>query len=116
VVVPDGKKEDGGTLRGTDDGKKGGKSAMVPAPATIVVDLPEDARLLVDDAATTSTSARRVFISPELNPGREYNYTLKAEFVRNGKTVTLTKVVPVSAGNESKVSFEAENVAGVASR
>jgi uncharacterized protein (TIGR03000 family) len=116
VVVPDGKDGkkdgDGGTLRDTG---KGGKSASVPAPATIVVELPADARLMVDDTLTTSTSALRYFVSPELNPGREYNYTLKAEFVREGKTVTLTKTVAVSAGNETKVTFENE-ATGVAAR
>jgi uncharacterized protein (TIGR03000 family) len=101
----------------TDKGDKGkGKSSMAPAPATIIVALPADARLTVDDAATTSTSARRVFVSPELSPDIEYNYTLKAEFVVNGKPVTQTKVITVSAGAETNVTFEAGNTAGVASR
>jgi uncharacterized protein (TIGR03000 family) len=108
VVIPEGGKKE--------EGKKDGKSTMGPAPATIIVELPADASLTVDDTATVSTSARRVFLSPELNPGREYNYTLKAEFVRDGKTVSMTKIVTVSAGNESKVTFEGENLAGVASR
>jgi uncharacterized protein (TIGR03000 family) len=99
-----------------DDKKGGGKSSMIPAPATIVVALPADARLTVDDAPTTSTTARRVFVSPELNPGVQYNYTFKAEFVREGKPVTVSKIVTVTAGAETNVNFEAGNAAGVASR
>ncbi len=38
--------------------------------ATLVVSLPEDATLTVDNEPTTSTSAQRVFVSPALEPGR----------------------------------------------
>jgi uncharacterized protein (TIGR03000 family) len=84
------------------------------APATIVVNLPADASLTVDGVATTSTSERRVFVSPELNAGQEYHYTLKAEWVRDGKTVEVAKQVTVIAGQETKVSLE--SATDVASR
>jgi uncharacterized protein (TIGR03000 family) len=90
--------------------------ATTPAPATIVVNLPTEARLTVDDAATSSTSNRRVFVSPELAPGREYHYTLKAEWVRDGKPVIVTRKVAVTAGNETNISLAAETAEGVASR
>ncbi len=96
--------------------KTGEKGAMVPAPATIVVSLPADARLTIDEAATTTTSERRVFVSPELAPGREFHYTLKAEWVRDGKTVMVSKQVAVSAGNETAVNIDAEEAVEVASR
>jgi uncharacterized protein (TIGR03000 family) len=100
-----------------DGGKDGSKkTGMTAAPATIIVSLPADARLSIDDAVTTSTSDRRVFVSPELNPGREYHYTLKAEWTYNGKPVTATREVAVSAGKETTVSFTAEAATGVASR
>jgi uncharacterized protein (TIGR03000 family) len=83
------------------------KQGATAAPATIVVSLPNEAKLMIDGVATTSTSARRVFVSPELNPGQDYHYNLKVEFVQDGKKVELTKKVTVSAGNESTVSFEA---------
>jgi len=85
-------------------GKPVGQAA---APATIIVSLPADAKLFIDGAATTSTAARRVFVSPELNPGKEFHYTLKAEFAREGKPVTETKRVAVTAGNETNVLFDA---------
>jgi uncharacterized protein (TIGR03000 family) len=86
------------------------------APATIVVNVPADARLTIDGEATTSTSAQRVFVSPVLNPGREYHYTLKAEFKKDGKTVSMSKDVTVKAGNETRVTMDAEGLAKVASR
>jgi len=70
------------------------------------VNLPADAKLIVDDVVTKSTSATRLFTSPTLQPGMEYTYTLKAEVVRNGKTFTVSKRVPVHAGEETNVSLE----------
>ena len=61
----------------TKDGDKP-KESLVPAPATIIVSLPADATLTIDDAATVSTSSLRVFTSPILPNGRDFHYTLKA--------------------------------------
>jgi uncharacterized protein (TIGR03000 family) len=78
------------------------------------VTLPADAKLTIDGAVTTSTSARRVFVSPELAPEKEFHYTLKADFVKEGKPVTVSKKVAVTAGKETTVSLETE--ASVAAR
>jgi uncharacterized protein (TIGR03000 family) len=86
------------------------------APATIVVNVPADARLTIDGEATTSTSTQRVFVSPTLNAGREYHYTLKAEFVKDGKVVKLSKEIAVRAGNETRVQFAADGQTEIASR
>jgi uncharacterized protein (TIGR03000 family) len=105
---------------GTKDGKKNETPDEVnapagPAPATIVVNLPANARLTIDGQPTTSTSATRVFMSPDLNPDQEFHYTLRAEWVVDGQPVVVTKKVTVSAGNETAVNLQAESV-GVASR
>jgi uncharacterized protein (TIGR03000 family) len=83
--------------------ERGGRESMAPAPATIVVELPADAKLLIDDTTTTSTGANRVFQSPELNPGKTYRYTLTAEVVRNSKPVKIEQVVEVKAGETTPV-------------
>jgi uncharacterized protein (TIGR03000 family) len=83
--------------------EKDKETRVTPAPATIVVSLPADAKLFVDDAATTSTGSSRVFVSPSLNPGREYHYTIKAEVIRNGKPVKVEQVVAVRAGETTPV-------------
>ena len=87
----------------------------VSAPATISVSLPADAKLSIDGVATTSTSSERVFVSPELPAGREFSYTLKAEFQHEGKPVVVSKKVNVRAGIESRVTFS-NDLASVASR
>ncbi len=92
------------------------EEAQLPAPARIVVSLPADATLTIDDAATTSTSAQRTFVTPALNAGSEYQYTLKAEVTRNGERLTTTQKVTVRAGQESRVQLEFPAAASVASR
>jgi len=80
--------------------------AMLSAPVTLVVSLPTDAKLMVDDFATKSTSSVRTFTSPALDAGKEYTYTLKGEMIRDGKTETTTKQVTVRAGEQLSVSME----------
>jgi uncharacterized protein (TIGR03000 family) len=75
------------------------------APARLIVNLPADAKLFLDDQSTTSRSAERTFFTPALEPGRVYTYTVRAEIVRDGQTLTESKVVEVTAGNISRVSF-----------
>ena len=65
--------------------EKNPKTGMAPAPATLIVSLPADAKLTIDDSPTASTSAERTFVSPTLKPGQDYNYTLKAEMVRDAQ-------------------------------
>jgi uncharacterized protein (TIGR03000 family) len=80
----------------------------VAVPATLVVNLPEDAQLTVDDTLTTETSAVRRFTTPPLDPGRKYYYTLTGEVVRDGRTIKATKRVEFRAGEEARVSLEFE--------
>jgi uncharacterized protein (TIGR03000 family) len=77
-----------------------------PAPATIIVSLPAEAKLLIDGNATTSTTTERVFVSPALDRGMEYYYTLKAEVVRDGKAEVRTEKVAVRAGEETRVNLQ----------
>jgi uncharacterized protein (TIGR03000 family) len=80
----------------------------VSAPATIVLSLPADAQLTIDGAATTSASASRTFLTPELAPATDFVYTLSAKIVRNGETLTATEKVTVRAGEETRVNFATE--------
>jgi uncharacterized protein (TIGR03000 family) len=81
------------------------KTQAGPASATIVVSLPADAKLLIDNEATKSVGDSRIFVSPTLNPGREYHYTLKAQAVRDGKPVTVERVIAVRAGETTPASL-----------
>ncbi len=81
------------------------EESLAPAPATILVDLPAEAKLRIDNEATTSTGGSRLFQTPALNPGKEYHYTLTAEVVREGKPIKSEKVVTVRAGQITPVTL-----------
>ncbi len=73
--------------------------------ARLIVSLPADARLFIDDQATTSTSAQRTFVSPPLDADKTFVYTVRAEVVRDGQTISDIKTVNVTPGRVSQVSF-----------
>ncbi len=91
------------------------KKGAVSAPATIIVSLPADARLIVDGAPTNSVAERRTLVTPELDFGTTYVYTMRAEVVRDGRTQAQTQEVTVRGGETSTVQFQFSNQ-GVASR
>jgi uncharacterized protein (TIGR03000 family) len=76
------------------------------APATFVVNLPADAKLTVEGRPTTSTSSRRVFVSPPLRPGQTYSYSLDAQVTRDGQTQTVHRDLPVRAGQRSEITLD----------
>lgn len=82
------------------------EEARGPAAATILVALPEDAKLSVNNKATQSNSAVRKFVTTPLEPGKDFHYTLKANFARDGQTFTASKRVAVRAGEEKQVTLE----------
>jgi len=77
----------------------------VSTPATLVVTLPVDATLSVDGYVTTSTSGTRVLVTPALEAGSEYTYSLTASVVRDGQTVTQTQRIAVRPGEQTAVPF-----------
>ena len=86
--------------------KSGTEEASLSAPARIRVTLPAEAKLMIDDFVTTSTSSTRVFASPALERGKVFYYTLKGELLRDGQTLTASKQVSLRAGQESRVAME----------
>jgi uncharacterized protein (TIGR03000 family) len=80
---------------------------MLAAPANVVVSLPADATLKVDGNSTQSTTDLRTFSTPVLPIGQSFHYTLTAEVVRDGQTLTATQQVTVQAGLTSRVELPA---------
>lgn len=80
-------------------------SAGPSAQAQVVVQLPDDARLYVDGKASRLTSSTRRLVTPALEPGQEYAYTLQAVAVRQGRVVQKTKRVTFRAGERTEVRF-----------
>ena len=47
----------------------------------------------------------REFDSPPLTPGKQYSYEVKAQWEENGRPVTQTQEVDVSAGARAQAVF-----------
>jgi uncharacterized protein (TIGR03000 family) len=90
--------------------------ATADRPARLVVHLPADARLTVNNTPSTQTSSRRIFNSPPLEPGWRYYYTLKAEVVRDGQRLTTTQQVTLQPGRETEVRLTIPSGTASASR
>jgi uncharacterized protein (TIGR03000 family) len=85
------------------------EGAAAPAPATILVSLPAEAKLMIDDQPTTSASDQRRFVTPPLPAGKEFHYTLTATLDRDGQAVKASQEVTVRAGQESRVSLDVKD-------
>jgi uncharacterized protein (TIGR03000 family) len=73
--------------------------------AQFVVRLPADARLLADGTLIPGSGTVRVFVSPPLEPGRDYVYDLVIEVDRNGKTLRDSQTQTFQAGKTVNVTF-----------
>jgi uncharacterized protein (TIGR03000 family) len=69
-------------------------------PATVVLSVPADARVTFNGQPTTSRSTSRVFVTPPLAPDRAYYYEVEARVERDGQSRTVTRRMPVRAGQE----------------
>jgi uncharacterized protein (TIGR03000 family) len=76
-----------------------------PPRARVIVELPADAKLYIDDQLMKTTSERRTFNTPLLEDGQAYYYELRAEVVRDGKPVSVTKRVTLKAGDVVRARF-----------
>src|SRR5262249_32174422 len=76
-----------------------------PRPVQIDVRVPADAVLWFDDSPTSQTGTSRRFVSPPLNPGKEYSYRIKGRWKENGQDVTSTREVAVHAGDQLHLTF-----------
>jgi len=79
------------------------------ASADLIVRLPADARLSVDDHVMHTLGTARHLRSPQLAAGKTYQYELRAEITRDGQTTTETKLVKVIAGKLQEVTFDLES-------
>jgi uncharacterized protein (TIGR03000 family) len=81
------------------------KKMKTQTSASLLVTLPEDAKLTIDGRATKETSGTRLFITPPLETGWDYQYQLRAEIIRDGQRRALTQKVTIRPGEETRVNL-----------
>jgi uncharacterized protein (TIGR03000 family) len=81
----------------------GGSANATKANLTLVV--PASAEVFFDDTPTTQTGTERVYVTPPLEVGKTFTYSVRVRWQENGKTVEQTRTVDVSAGGNVRVDF-----------
>ena len=84
-----------------DDAKPDAK----PGTAKLIIDVPENAKVYVDDRLLQTQAGKRSFNTPRLEQGVSYYYIFRAEVVVDGKTQSESKRVIVRAGETSQLAF-----------
>ncbi|MBI1913654.1 MAG: TIGR03000 domain-containing protein [Planctomycetes bacterium] len=83
-------------------------SGYTPAADTtahVTVRAPANARVWIGGWETPNTGGVREFDSPPLTPGKQYSYEVRAQWEEDGRMVTQTQEVDVSAGARSQAVF-----------
>jgi uncharacterized protein (TIGR03000 family) len=83
------------------------------ADGLLAVNVPDDAKVFVNGLATSSTGGERQFVSRDLASGMNYTYEVRAEVVRDGKTVEQVKQVNLRAGQTAELAFDFAAAEGV---
>jgi uncharacterized protein (TIGR03000 family) len=74
--------------------------------ATLNVVVPEDnAEIWIGNSSTTSRGMMRQYVTPTLEAGKDYAYTLRARWTVDGRAFDQTREVKVRAGQTSQVDF-----------
>jgi uncharacterized protein (TIGR03000 family) len=92
-------------------------SASVNAPSTapqpsidpnavmLTVKVPANAEVTIDGNKTSQTGTARDFVTPPLDPGKQFNYDIKARWTENGQTVERERHVSFHAGDRLMVNM-----------
>lgn len=106
----------GGVVPGTGNGseeprkpksnKNGDKETMAPTRAQLIVELPANARLFIDDMPVKVRAGVHTFNTPVLESGQAYFYMVRIESIRDGKPVSQTRRLIVQAGQVARIDFK----------
>lgn len=73
--------------------------------ARVVVSLPANGKLFVDDLPIRNAAEIKTFRTPELSKGQQYFYEMRAEVLVDGKVVSRTQRVTLTAGETIRADF-----------
>lgn len=73
--------------------------------ATLDINVSADADVYVQDVKMPPGGTTRHFVTPDLDPLRNYSYEIRATWNFNGRDVSLTQRVSVRAGDQKGVTF-----------
>jgi len=74
--------------------------------ATITVKIPAGATFLVNKQQIAVPRMNSIFVSPPLDPGKDYYYDCKVTCEQDGKTITKIKRVKIHAGEMIRLDYD----------
>src|SRR5262249_57890745 len=82
-------------------------SPAVDNTAHIPIRPPANSSVSIGGWQAPMTGGMREFQSPPLTPGKKYTYKIQAQWEQNGRPMSQTKEVEISAGANVEVAFPA---------
>ena len=82
-----------------------GQSRRSSRRVWLLVKVPADAKVYLQNQRMTLTGTNRKYYSPELKRGLTYVYTVRVEIKRNGRTISRTSKTNVQAGQRIDLAF-----------
>lgn len=86
--------------------KSGARETMVPSSARILVELPTNAKLFVDDRPVKAAAGLLTLGTPPLEPGEVYFYMVRIERMHDGQPHSETRRILVRAGQVARADFK----------
>jgi uncharacterized protein (TIGR03000 family) len=88
------------------DRDKNGQGMLPSTNAKLVVELPANAKLFIDNRPVKATAGVQTFDTPALEPGQAYFYMVRIERMRDGQPVSETRRIIVRAGQVARADFK----------
>jgi uncharacterized protein (TIGR03000 family) len=82
-----------------------GMANQNPNAAHILLRVPGNAQVFFEGQPTTERGSVRAYVSPPLEPNKEYTYDVRAQWTQNGQQRNETRHVRVRAGARVQVDF-----------
>jgi uncharacterized protein (TIGR03000 family) len=77
--------------------------------------MPPHAEISIEGSKTAQIGSSRLYVSPPLNQGENYTYTIHVSWKENGREVTRDRKVPVRAGDRLSIVFREPQAAAASS-
>lgn len=91
------------------EGKERDKNAQAMLSSTnakLVIELPANAKLFIDDMPVKVAAGVRTFNTPPLEPGKPYYYMVRIEMSRDGEPISETRRIIVHSGQIARADFK----------
>jgi len=93
-------------------GESGMNGASLGNAALIDVRVAPSATITFDDQPTQQTGEFRQFMTPPLEPGKNFSYTVHAKWQEGGRDMDQSRKVSVQAGQQTQVDFNTAQAKG----